>query len=573
MKRLKIIFAIAILGFVSCEDVLDNSPGDSYNEAVIYNDIALTENLVFYNYNVTENWGMNFVDWWTRRIGIENASDECWFHWATRSRWTNNYSTTTPSNMGFYRQTWPVFYRYIGAANNFLSKIDDSPVAASNPDEVAVLKGEMKYLRANAYSQLINFWGGVPLVTEPFAFDAEDFTVARASYEDCVDFIVSELDEAITLLPDGPRGGAEFGRVSKGACMALKSRILLYAASAQHDPSESGAPRGPLYDYTKATKWQDASDAARALIDLGQYSLVPVTTSKEYHDMFLSPNSELIFARPYSPEFPNVPNDFNTLPDKAHSPVANGGWGLSNPTHNFVQDFKMANGLRINEPGSGYDVNDIYANRELRFYANINYQGSSFHGVELEYWSPFGNNSKDLLGNDGRHFALTGYNLRKFLDESIEIDVTQSTNRPFPLARLSEIYLNYAEAQFMLGNEGEARTYASMVAERVGLPAITTSGDALLEDIKYERQMELFFEHHRYYDLRRWMDEDKMGENVMGVQWEKLTGGVLDPNGTLTMIGPNQIEERTFNKEDYYLPIPFDEVEKAGLVQNEGYTN
>ena len=190
--------------------------------------------------------------------------------------------------------------------------------------------------------------------------------------------------------------------------MALKSRVLLYAASPLHDPGSSGAPRGPLYDYTKSSKWQDASDAAKALIDLGQYSLVQVNSVDDYHSLFLSPNSELIFARPFSPDFPNAGTNFNSLPDKAHGAVANGGWGISNPTHNFVQDFKMANGMRINETGSGYDPGNIYANREMRFYANINYQGATFKGVELEYWSPFGNASKDLPGNDGKHFAKTG---------------------------------------------------------------------------------------------------------------------------------------------------------------------
>jgi len=574
MRNIKLIFVIAaVLGLASCEETLDNVPGDAYSDAVIYSDIDAMRTLVFYTYNTTENWGMNFEQgFWVTLSGVENISDESWFHWpGDRDKYTVNYSTTEPNNMGFFTGMWKRDYKFIGTANNFLSRIDESPVAESNPDEIDILKGEMIYLRAHTYARLIKYFGAVPIIKEPFALNDESFVVSRNTYEECIDFIVSELDKSIALLPEGPRAGTEFGRVSRGAAMALKSRVLLYAASPLHDPSSDGAPRGPLYDYTKSSKWQDASDAAKALIDLGEYSLVSVNSSDDYHNMFLSPNSELIFARPFSPDFPNEGNNFNTLPDKAHGAVGNGGWGISNPTHNFVQDFKMANGLRINEPGSGYDPNNIYANREMRFYANFNYQGATFKGVELEYWSPFGNSSKDLPGNEGNHFARTGYNLKKFLDPNIIIDKEQSPNRPYPLARLSEIYLNYAEAQYHLGNEGEARKYVSLVANRVGLPAITSSGPALLEDIKYERQMELFFEQHRFFDLKRWMSP-KLGEDIVGVQWEKRNAsGTLDRNGTLMMLGPNLIDNRTFNKEDYYLPIPFNEVEKAGLEQNYGY--
>ncbi|WP_026231798.1 RagB/SusD family nutrient uptake outer membrane protein [Neolewinella persica] len=562
-----ILLALVLIGTFGCEkDILETRPGNTYSEADIYANIDLTQSLVDYTYNVTENWGLNVDNWWTRRIGIENASDETWFHFVPQG-YRITRGQIQPNNMGFWTQKWSQYYRYIGTANDFLSKIDQSPVAQSDPERVATLKGEMKYLRANAYARLINLFGGVPLFDTPFEL-TDDFNIPRAAYQECVDFIVRELDEAVGLLPAGPRNGVEFGRVSRGACLAMKSRVLLYAASELHDPAT--APNGPLYDYDKSNKWQEAADAAKAVIDLNEYSLVPVTTADDYQKLFLTPNSELIFARPFSPDFANTPGDFNTLPDKAQSPVGAGGWGLSNPTHNFVQDFKMANGLRIDAAGSGYDDADLYTNRELRFYANILYQGASFKGNELEYWSPGGTESREAPGPN--HYAATGYNQRKFLDESIVIDQEQSASRPYPLARLPEIYLNYAEALYHLGREPEARTYVNLVAGRVGLPEITTSGEALLEDIQYERQMELFVEGHRFFDTRRWMMADRMNEDIMGIQWEKRNAaGELDPSGALTRLGPLLIEDRMFNPTFYYLPIPFAEVEKAGLEQNFGY--
>lgn len=566
IKSLILSILFASLSY-SCTDVLDTKPGNAYSDVDIFSNIELTERYVFYAYNSTENWGLNFADWWTRRINIENASDEAWFHFVPQN-FLITRSQIAPNNLGFFRAKWASYYSFIGEINQFLANVDNTPVATSNPDEVAILKAEMLYLRANAYARLINFHGGVPLIKESFQLN-DDFVVPRNSYEESVDFIVSDLNQAIALLPESKmvRNGAEFGRVSKGACMALKSRVLLYAASELHDPST--VPNGPLYDYTKSSKWQDAADAAKALIDKNAYSLVSVGSAKEYQEMFLRPNSELILGRPYSPEFPNTPNDFNTLPDKAQSPHSSGGWGLSNPTHNFVMDFKMANGKRINESGSGFDDNDIYANREMRFYANINFQGADFRGNILDYSSPAGADAKEAPGQV--HYAATGYNLRKFLDESITIDAEQSPRRPYPLARLAEIYLNYAEAQYQLGNEEEARKYASMVSQRVGLPAITSSGEDLLEDIKYERQMELAYEGHRFFDLRRWMDADKIAEDILGVQWKKVdASGNLDPFGTLVMTNI-LIEDRSFTEANYYLPIPLSEVEKTGILQNYGY--
>ncbi|GGZ40182.1 hypothetical protein GCM10007049_37000 [Echinicola pacifica] len=569
MKNIKIVILAVLTTFLSigCAEVLDTKPGNAYSDVDIFSNIELTERYVFYAYNSTENWGLNFDDWWTRRVNIENASDEAWFHFVPQN-FLITRSLIAPNNMGFFRNKWRNYFSFVGVVNQFLVEIDDTPVAKTNPDEVAILKAEMLYLRANAYARLINFHGGVPIIDKPFNLN-DDFVVPRDSYEDCVDFIVSDLNTAISLLPSSKmvRDGGEFGRISIGACMALKSRVLLYAASELHDPST--IPNGPLYDYTKSTKWQDAADAAMDLIETNAYSLLPISNSKEYQEMFLRPNRELILGRPYSPEFPNTPNDFNTLPDKAQSPHSSGGWGLSNPTHNFVMDFKMANGKRIDEPASGFDPNDIYANRELRFYSNINFQGASFRGDKLDYSSPGGADAKEAPGQV--HFAASGYNLRKFLDESITIDAEQSPHRPYPLARYSEILLNYAEAQYHLGNEAEARLYVSRVAERVGLPAIVSSGEALLADIKYERQMELAYEGHRFFDLRRWMDDDKIAEDIQGVQWKKVdANGNLDENGTLVMTQV-LIEDRSFNVANYYLPIPLNEVEKTGIAQNFGY--
>ncbi|MEP7238631.1 MAG: RagB/SusD family nutrient uptake outer membrane protein, partial [Ferruginibacter sp.] len=491
MKKGLLIITIALFtGFAGCKKVLDTKPGDAYSEADLFSNISLTEQLVDFNYNVLDQWGMDMREFWGRRVGTENASDESWFHF-TPSLFNINTSVIDPDNQGLFTNLWNIYYSFIGKSNDFLSKIDAAPVSTTNPEKVAFLKGEMKFLRAYAYMKLINYYGGVPIIDKPFGLN-DDFSRERDSYKACVAFIVKELDESAALIPSVTRMGTDFGRISKSACMGLKSRVLLYAASPLHDPGNTAAPRGPLYDYDVAAKWQNAADAAKAVMDLNAYALVAAPNAAAYQKLFLTPNNELILGRPYSPDFAVSASDFNTFPDKALGPVSNGGWGLSNPTHNFVQSFKMANGKRITEVGSGYDDANLYVGREMRFYANILYNGAIFKNKALDYWQPGGKDSKDI--GPPNHFAATGYNLRKFMDESITVDLQQSPKRPYPLIRLAEIYLNYAEASYFAGNEAVARQYASLTAQRVGLPAITTTGTALLDDIKYERQMELFFE-------------------------------------------------------------------------------
>src|SRR5690606_38720747 len=139
----------------------------------------------------------------------------------------------------------------------------------------------------------------------------------RASYEECVEFIIKELDEAKEMVPETVSAD-NWGKVTKGACLALKSEVLLYAASKLHDPST--IPNGPLFDCPRQDKWQQAADAAKAVIDLNQYTLVPVDTWEDYTQIFLGANSEIIFARPYSAEFshPNI--------DQINTPNGYHGW-------------------------------------------------------------------------------------------------------------------------------------------------------------------------------------------------------------------------------------------------------
>ena len=561
--KIKYIIAIFLLIAISCQDeILDKKINTAFTTQSVFGDIETAKLNLLQSYNSLETWGMvggPSGAWWLNKACMKPAaSDEAWFHW-TPSQFPQNLGVMDESNMGYFQATWGIYYKWIGNLNSWFQEMENSVLIDEFTDESEELMGEAKFLRANLYLKLVNFWGGVPLIKEPFEL-TDDFNRDRDSYEECIEYIVSELDEAADMLPE-TRPDPEWGRVTKGACLALKSRALLYAASELHDSNTQ--PGGPFYDYKKSTKWEDAANAAKAVLDLNLYSMVQVNDWKEYHNIFIGNSSEVILARPFHPEF----GDKNGLPDKANSPGGYNGWAVNQASHNVAQAYEMANGKMINEPGSGYDSSPekIYENRDPRFYANILFNGVEYRGRDVEYWTPGGLDSKDGLMGD-IHEVETGYCIRKFMHEDYDFD-SEGAPIPFINIRLAEIYLNYAEALYHSGDETNARINLNLVRDRVGMPWVETSGQELLDDIRHERRIELCFEgFHRYNDARRWMTaEEEFNKPLEGIQWSK------DPASGELSYEVRTVEPRIFQPQYYYLPIPLSEINKTELEQNWGY--
>ncbi|WP_346882152.1 RagB/SusD family nutrient uptake outer membrane protein [uncultured Algibacter sp.] len=582
MKRIKktgiflTTFLLMSVTFLSCEEVLESEDRAGFIGSDVYNNIELTNLVVASAYNSSGSWGLTRRRFWPRRVNLEIASFEARFNFRNLDRFRVT-AGWNPNNVGDFFGLWRDYFAYVRDIGGFLAQIDDSAVMQSNPEEAAILKGEMQFLMGNTYFQLINYFGGVPIFDEPIAFLEGDFVRPRDSYEDCVDFIVSNLDAAIAALPES-RSSDEFGRATKLSAMAAKSRVLLYAASRLHDPSTT--PSGPLYDYNKPTKWQDAADAAKDLIDLvGARDLSAVTTAKDYQDLFLTEgNPDILFARAFGNILFDNSQDATTLPNQTFGPKGDEGWGLATPTHNFVELFNMSDGTTTTEAGTSYDPTAPNDNRELRYYADILYNGAPFRGRNIEYFKSItpGDSENNGLDTDDpskpgnlRHFSKTAYNIRKFQDESTSAG-GMSPERPFILYRLAEIYLNYAEAMFNVGNEVEARTFLNKVSARALQPAITKSGPDLLEAIKRERRIELCFERHNFFDERRWMNEPHLGGyEEKGLQWTKQTDGSL----TFEIVNANPNNPtRPFFERHYYLPIPQAEIDRVeDFEQNFGY--
>ena len=569
MKKVKLIYIYAILALFTtfgCSDVLDTEASNAFGEDLIYSDPVQVEKLVFNVYNSTESWSLNRNDWWGLRFNIENASFESKFNFQNLDL-LKDQAGWTASDVGLFGYKWNNYFYYIRLSNEFLDRIDKSKAMEVNPAKVAILKAEMRFLRANLYSKLIKYFGGVPIMEHALGLN-DDFNIKRNSYEECVNFIVKELDDVATVLPES-RPDSEFGRATKLAALAVKSRTLLYAASKLHDPAF--APKNdPLFVYTKATKWQDAADAAKAIVDLvGARDLIATADATAYQKLFLAPNADIIFARPYSSQYYEYGTDANSLPDLTQSPSGYGGWGLSSPTHNFSLEFNMNDGKTT--ASSSFNPVMPNANREMRYYANLLYNGAQFRGREVQYFLsdkptvfPHGLDSPQGLGNV-QHSSKTGYNMRKFQDESVAVAGGISAKRPYVLYRLAEIYLNYAEALYHLNDETTARTFLNKVSTRALQPAITATGPALLEAIKRERRVELCFEGHSFFDERRWMNEANLGFPIKGLTWTKSAAGIVSFTEYTVITRPWDVKQ-------YYLPIPRTEREKApALDQNFGY--
>ena len=431
-------------------------------------------------------------------------------------------STNNPDNAYTYN------YEGIQAATYFLEKfpnyasflkqnrnlITQNDINNYNRDvkSIRALRFENRVLRAYFYFELLKRYGGVPLVKTTLSADSNTL-LPRNTVDEVVNYIVSEIDASKDSLITN--WGRDFdigldGRITKGAALALKSRVLLYAAS-------------PLYNPTNdVNKWKAAASAANELLSLNLYSL-----DNSYRDLFLgdrtAKSSETIFAIRQS-----ATNDL----ERKNYPIGTAG-----------------------DPRLGYTI-----------VTNT----SQWNGRTMEIYAGGADNY------NAKNASRTGYYLKKFLNDNLDLVQDEKRLRSWIVFRLAETYLNYAEAMNEAygpdANNGYALTAKeaiNLVRGRMGveMPAITTaSKEEFREKVKHERRIELAFEEHRYWDLRRWKDATTvLNEPLRGVQATKI--------GNHFSYQVKEVEKRTFTQKMYFYPIPHSEINKSnGIVkQNPGW--
>ena len=540
MKKI-IYILVAILALNSC-DVLDMKPLDKVSDTDVWEDSALIELYVNASYNSINHEFSQHM--------LSDASDEtyCIHNWANfwviqKGEMTSDNVTSISEKINY----WKSAYSNIRTINVFFDRIDDASVETDLKNR---MKGEMKFIRAWIYANLIWRYGDVPLITNLFELN-QDYKVKRDSYSDCVDFITKELDEAMTWLP-AKSSSETLGRATGDACKALKARVLLYAASEQNNPSHS------------KEKWEAAAEATKAVLDAG-YSL-----GNDYQSVFLEDNDEIIFARYFTQA---NSTDFMLFNGRNGS----NGWTGENPTQNLVNAYEMTNGelpylneelpLKIN-PASGYDESNPYAGRDPRLDASILHDGSMWAGRETETWHGGLDSPESSIGS--WNASKTAYAFKKFMVESIPPSGSSvKPENPWIFFRLAEFYLNYAEIMYELGNEEQAREYVNKVRARqsVNMPPVTASGEKLRDKIRNERRVELAFEGHRFFDVRRWCIADETeNRDLLAMNIQKQADGTKTYEVTMLL-------KRSFLEQHKLVPIPRTEIDKSegSLVQNPGY--
>lgn len=559
-----------------------------------------------------------------------------------KANWDQAYAYAigdwNPTKLPINFNPWNKYYRAIRSANMFLENVDKIP-NASEPlmnDQIRQrMKGEAIFLRALFHAELLKYYGGVPIVEETLTPDSEELFQPRPNYDEMVEYVVSQAEAAKELLPFEYVGSSDFGRATKGAALALISKVRLYAASPQfNDPDNPGAaPWSGAYDVNK---WKVAAEAARDfLVETdGIYELHYSTSPSTYG------NNEDFFTKRFSPEvilsYQYQPTVNNDIANVERFTVPGRFWGggasvINNlPLLNLVADYEIVEvdgsgnvtgshllGLdKVLEayengtvdPETGFDPQNPYVNRDPRFYQDIYYQGVNWparNGLTFEVWRDEADNS--ITGGDWLSgWYNTGFFHRKLANPYANIQgwgTRLSEAHNFTIFRYAELLLNYAEAvNEAFGNPDaapagypmSAREAINMIRERAVYPEYNVArvippgmpenamGQSLpplpaglskaemRKRIRHERRIELSWENHRFWDLRRWKvpEEKQLMDNVLNIYAQRVYKKADDT----FRYDVERIQQRVWDDKHYLFPIMEVELRKnKQLEQNPGW--
>ena len=540
----------------SCNDFLDREEDSFIDKTATFDSYNRTKQYLTYAYSLLPE-GLNRFSGGAL-LGAA-TDDACFAIESSNIQQFNNGSWNALSNPD---NVWDRYFAGIAKCctllensnhiNLDISRLDPAKRVEyeNNLKDIRMWRAEAHFLRAYFNFELLKRYGPIPIIKSTLDINKDYSDTPRPTMKEVVEFIANDCDiaaDSLELTPWRNMNDA-FGRATKGAALALKSRLLLYAASPLYvdfgDIDEANKP-------SDATLWKAAADAAKAVIDLNQYELAPA-----YDDLFKNDfqNKEYIFVRRYPSN-----SDF----EKSNFPVSYGGKGGTNPSQNLIDDYEMLD-------GTAFDWNDPvkaahpFENRDERLLATVLMNGVLFKGKRVATY-PGG---ADATPNPNA--TKTGYYLRKFLNENVNIQTGGgSDGHVVPLFRLAEIYLNYAEAlnEYDPTNPDIA-VYLNKIRERVSLPDVPSglTQEQMRTLIHHERRVELAFEEHRFWDVRRWkVASSTLGAPVKGVKI------MQDDAGNFTY-SPVQVEQRVFQPKMYWYPIPQSEVLKLHhWEQNKGW--
>ena len=552
-KTMKINIKHILFGFtcalslVSCE-FLDYNEKSYLTEEKVFNDFNRTKNFLNDIYGrLPADFG--YIDGAIRGAGVDEAEHL----YTTSNIQVFNDGTWSASNTIDAR--WSEYYQAIRAANKFIintaaQTFEEERYNDNYPEMMKQFNNypfEARFLRAYFYFELAKRYGNIPLYTDVMN-EEEANTIGKSTFNDVIDFIATECSEIADTLPESYATipGGETGRATKGAALALKARALVYAASPLHNPTGDVA------------KWKAAASAAKAVLDMN-YTLDPV-----YGDVVNNrASTELIFECRQGNSRNFEVNNF---------PVGvQGGKTSTCPSQNLIDAYEMLNGEAFdwNNP---LHANTPYVNRDPRLAQTVLYDGSIWKGSPIQVVKG-GRNAPPLSTA-----TATGYYLKKYVIESIDIPphlTPTQKEHVWVIFRLGEMYLNYAEAmneaygpELDTDNLGlNALTAVNTIRQRAGMPDFANgmTQDEFRTKLRNERRVELAFEDHRFWDVRRW-DIGNETTDIYGVKVEQDNFGIKTYTKVL-------VERRTYDKKMNLYPIPQQElfVNDNLLPQNDGW--
>ena len=561
IKTIRMALAgLAVLSMSACEGLLPDNKVDldltDKNASQAYTNLK-SQGMMLYDYLPT---GYNRIDGAMLAAATDEAdhapigSDIEKFQLGT---WN---AVTNPDN------NWSDCYRAIRLSALFLQNSenyetiilrDTSTASKLNTyktqcADLKALRAEARILNAYMYFELLKRFGGVPLIDKLYSLESHP-DMERSTYDQVVTHIVGEIDDVLDNdeLEDDwyAYDQKQYGRFTQGAALALKSRILLYRASPQNNPSGD------------TERWKEAAQAAHDLIELSKYTL-----EGNYGNLFSGTTShqskEVIFA---------YMTGANNTPETDNYPIStNGGKTGTCPSANLVDAYENADGTPFDwnslTPGD-----DPYAGRDPRLQYSIVVNDSQWNGRTMQCYDGGADGSGVMQA------TTTGYYLKKFLTDGLDLEKNQTSVHSWILFRYAEILLNYAEAMNEaygpdtdpFGDGKTARWAVNEVRGRVGMPPVTASDETEMRNrIKHERRIELAFEDHRFWDVRRWGKAD--AESALGVP---VKGVSITKTETGFTYATKIVGTRTFQEKMMLYPIPQSEIlRSAGKIeQNPGW--
>lgn len=587
------LFVACSLLTTSCDkQFLDKAPGVDLTEDNAFLNRASLENFMatIYQYAMNANFRYRIQDRLSTTVAvsgtdvihpsasISDEGDASEANFVNNNRW--NEGDILPTNI-VAREDFRYYIRWIALRQIaiVLKRIDEVPDADQAYKDQII--GEVRFLRAMNYMEMVKRYGGVPIIDKVYD-PIVKVDVPRSSLEDCINFIVADCDAAFKKLPTS-YSPTQTGRVPALAALALKSEALLYAASPQYNTatpyvSMTNAADNKLICYGNydVNRWKLAADAAKAALDFALangYGLIDNPANRNpkdldngtpgpagnYRDSWeVSNNKEMILNYQGG-----AASNLNNAPLTLITPTSYGAFwsGISVPL-NFLKKYEKLDGTpQTWADAGGTDLMAKYAELDPRFKQTMNYTNSYFN--DQNPISQIYDGGKDYKTCKG------GSWMRKYIPRAARANTGPNVLLNDVLFRVNELYLNYAEAQNeFAGPTAEAYTAVNTIRTRSGMPNLPTglSQEQFRARVRNEIAVEMAYDDHRFWDVKRWLiaeEEGVMKGNFQGLQITKV--------GNLYSWKPYTFEVRQFNKPMYLHPFPQPEVLKGNLIQNPGW--